>query len=191
MIPPRREVTQLLNQVAAGDQDALPQLIPFVYSELRRLAAAYLRRERSGHTLQPTALVHEAYLRLVKQKQMGWQNRGQFFGIAAQLMRRILVDYGRAHNAIKRGGNQEEVPLDEAIAAALPPIENVVAIDEALTRLSALDRRQGRIVELRVFGGLTIEETADALNVSPTLVKREWNLAKAWLHRELIATASS
>ena len=132
MKPPPSEVTQLLHEVAAGDRDALPRLIPLVYNELRRLAAAYLRRERRGHTFQPTALVHEAYLRLVEQKQVDWQNRGHFFGIAAQLMRRILVDHGRARHAAKRGGDQQEVSLDEAIAAVLPPIEDVVAIDAAL-----------------------------------------------------------
>ena len=184
-MPSRRDVTRLLDKVAAGEQDALRELIPLVYSELRRLAAAYLRREREGHTLQPTALVHEAYLRLVDQEQARWQNRGHFFGVAAQLMRHILVDYGRAHHAVKRGGAVAAVPLDDAIAAAVAPLDDVVAIDAALTRLTALDPRQARIVELRVFGGLTIDETAAAMNISPTLVKREWKIAKAWLHREL------
>jgi RNA polymerase sigma factor (TIGR02999 family) len=186
---PQKDITRLLNELAAGQQDVLPQLVPVVYDELRRLAASYLRRERPGHTFQPTALVHEAYLRLVEQEAVQWQNRGHFFGIAAQQMRRILVDYARAHHAAKRGGRQEQVPLADDIAVVFPPVEDLVALDEALSRLGAIDPQHARIVELRVFAGLTIEETAAALEISATAVKRDWNLAKAWLHREL-ATSS-
>jgi RNA polymerase sigma factor (TIGR02999 family) len=185
MPPPRKDVTRLLNELAAGQQEVLPHLIPLVYDELRRLAASYLRRERRGHTFQPTALVHEAYLRLIDQEGVQWHNRGHFFGIAAQQMRRILLDYARAHHAAKRGGHQEQVPLDEGIAGVFPPVEDLIALDEAMSRLAALDPRQVRIVELRVFAGLTIEETADALSISETVVKRDWNVAKAWLLREL------
>jgi RNA polymerase sigma factor (TIGR02999 family) len=182
--PSRQDVTRLLNELA-GQQDVLPQLIPLVYDELRHLAAAYLRRERAGHTLEPTALVNEAYLKLVDQKSVHWHDRAHFLSIAAQLMRRILVDHARARHATKRGGDQQAVPLDDAIPAALPRLEDVVTVDELLTRLASMDPQQARVVELRVFGGLTIEETADVIGISPATVKRDWNLAKAWLHREI------
>ncbi len=168
-----------------GSRTALDALMPAVYGELRRLAARYLSRERSDHTLQPTALVNEAYLRLIDQHSVRWQNRAHFYGIAAQLMRRILVDHARGQAAAKRGGTAATLPLDQADAAAAPPEVDVVALDEALARLSAFDERQGRLVELRFFGGLTIEESAEVLGVSAATVKREWALAKAWLYREL------
>jgi RNA polymerase sigma factor (TIGR02999 family) len=169
-----------------GDQKALDQLMPLVYDELRRLAASYLRRERPDHTLQPTALVHEAYFRMVDQKDVDWQNRAHFFGIAAQMMRRILVDHARSHLYAKRGGGAKKLSLDEAIQ--LPeqePDVDLATLDEALTKLEALDPRQSRIIELRYFGGLSIEATAEVLKISPATVKREWNTARAWLHREM------
>lgn len=156
-----------------------------LYSELRRLASYYLRRERGNHTLQATALVHEAYLRLVDQRDIQWGNRNQVMGIAAQLMRRILLDYSRSHQAAKRGGNVEKVYLQEAAIVSTARAADVVALDEALIRLAELDPQQARLVELRFFGGLSIEETADVLEVSPATVKRSWNVAKAWLAREL------
>jgi RNA polymerase sigma factor (TIGR02999 family) len=180
------EVTQLLHDWRSGDQDALNKLLPLVYDELRRLAASYLRRERPGHTLQTTALVHEAYLKLVDQTHANWQNRAQFFGVAAQLMRRILVDHARDHQAAKRGGGAEKVTLDAALeisADKKPP--DLIALDDALTALAQFDPRQSRIVELRYFGGLEITETAEVLGISPATVKREWNSARAWLFNQL------
>jgi RNA polymerase sigma factor (TIGR02999 family) len=169
----------------------LERLVPLVYRELRTIAARQLRRERGDHTLQPTALVHEAYLKLVGQRAGVWKNRGHFFAVASQAMRRILVDHARAHRARKRGRDAAMVPLEitEAVAAAPPPA--VLALDEALTRLAALDARQSQVVELRCFGGLTIEETAEAVGLSLTTVKAEWRLAKAWLHRELRKEAAA
>lgn len=159
--------------------------MPFVYDELRRLADHYLRQERPDHTLQPTALVHEAYLRLVDQSRVEWQSRAHFIGVAAQLMRRILVDYARRHHASKRGGFREKLSLDEAVDYSQTRDLDLVALDDALNALEQFDERQSRIVELRFFGGLTIEETAEALGVSPATVKVEWNMAKAWLRREI------
>ena len=182
---PRGDVTELLAEWACGNPDALERLVPLVYRELRAIAARQLHRERSDHTLQPTALVHEAYLKLVDQRPGGWRNRGHFFAVAAQAMRRILVDHARAHRAAKRGRDVERVAIETADAVVEAPTADVLALDEALTRLSALDPRQGQVVELRCFGGLTIEETADAVGLSLTTVKEEWRLAKAWLHREL------
>ena len=179
------DVTSLLAEWGRGNPDALNRLVPLVYQELRVMAARQLRGERGDHTLQPTALVHEAYLKLVGQRHAAWKNRGQFFAVAAQAMRRILVDHARAHRAAKRGHDAEKVPIDSADAVAAAPAADVLALDEALSRLSVLDPRQGQVVELRCFGGLTIEETADAMALSPTTVKEEWRLAKAWLHREL------
>jgi RNA polymerase sigma factor (TIGR02999 family) len=179
------QVTQLLLDWSDGNQQALDQLMPLVYDELRRLARSYMRRERSDNTLQPTALVNEAYLRLVDQRNVRWQNRAHFFGIAAQLMRRILVDRARSRQAIKRGGEGEKVPLDEALVASSQPDDEVLALDDAMARLAELDPQQSRIVELRFFGGLTVEETAEVLKISPATVKREWSLAKAWLYREI------
>jgi len=184
------EVTQLLQQWSEGRQDALDLLIPQIYGELRRLASSYLRRERPDHTLQPTALVNEAFLKLVDQKAVRWQNRAHFFGIAAQAMRRILVDHARAHSAGKRGAGGRQVALDESVAITPSPDIDMLALDEALTRLERLDPQQSRIVELRFFGGLTIEETAEVMRISPATIGRDWTLAKAWLYAELARPAS-
>lgn len=185
MSEPPGDVTRLLNDLGGGN-DALAAALPRVYSDLRRLAGHYLNRERADHTLQPTALVHEAYLRLAGQDRVRWRNRNHFIGVAAQLMRRILVDYARAHHAAKRGGHDTRVPLDEEITpAAAGGSVDLLDLDVALTRLADLDPRQARVVDLRYFGGLSLEETADALEVSPATVKREWQMARAWLHREL------
>ena len=181
----REDVTALLGQLAKGNDAAASKLIPVVYKELRRLAGGYMRRERIDHTLQPTALVHEAYLKLVKQHSVDWQSREHFFGIAAQVMRRILVDHARGHLREKRGGGQRPVAMDEALVFAPEQSEELLKLDEALERLTKLDPRQGRIVELRFFGGLTVEQTADLLGISPKTVKRDWSMAKAWLHGEL------
>jgi RNA polymerase sigma factor (TIGR02999 family) len=180
-------VTRLLLQWTGGDAHALDQLLPLVYDELRRLAQSYLRRENVGHTLQSTALVHEAYLRLVDQRDVNWQNRSHFFGIAAQMMRRVLVDHARAHNAAKRGSGGIKVTLDEGLLAAEQRDVNVIALDEALTKLAEIDPQQTRIVELRFFAGLSIEETAELLKISPATVKRDWAMAKAWLYGEMSA----
>jgi RNA polymerase sigma factor (TIGR02999 family) len=178
-------VTELLVDWSKGDQEALNKLIPLVYDELHKLASRYLRRERPDHTLQTTALVHEAYIKLVDQKDANWQNRLQFFGVAAQLMRRILVDYARRRRASKRGGSYYKLSLDEAIVSSEEKDAELLALDEALDRLSAIDPQQSRVVELRIFAGLTLEETAQALNISPRTVRREWSMAKAWLRKEI------
>jgi RNA polymerase sigma factor (TIGR02999 family) len=183
--PSPSEVTQLLQQWSDGRQEALDQLLSEIYAELRRLASSYLRRERRDHTLQPTALVHEAFLKLVDQRAVRWQNRAHFFGIAAQAMRRILVDHARAHVADKRGAGGQRVSLDEARLVGATADIDVLALDEALTRLAALDFQQSRVVELRFFGGLTMEETAEVLHISPATVGRDWTVAKAWLFAEL------
>lgn len=183
--PQASGVTGLLRAWGRGDLQARDQLVPVVYEELRRRAAAYLRRERVDHTLQPTALVHEAYLRLTGQKRIVWQNRAQFFGIAAQMMRRILVDHARAHRRGKRGGAVVKVTLDERVGATRPPDCDLLMLDEALAELAAIDPQQGRIVELRYFGGLTESEVADVLAVSRSTVTREWHTARAWLHRRI------
>ena len=179
------DVTMLLDSWSKGDQNALDQLTPVVYDELRRLAASYMRRERQDHTLQSTALVNEAYLKLVDQKNVVWQNRAHFFGIAAQMIRRILVDHARAHKAEKRGGGAGVLSLDEAIGVPERRDVEILSLNDALTRLSELDPQQGRIVELRFFTGLSIEETAEVVGVSPATVKREWAAARAWLFREI------
>ena len=181
----RSEVTKLLQQWTDGRQDALERLVPQVYVELRRLAASYLRRERPNHTLQATALVHEAFLKLVDQKAVRWQNRAHFFGIAAQAMRRILVDHARAHAAGKRGAGDRHLSLDEALVVTPAPDVDLLALDEVLSRLATIDPQQSRVVELRFFGGLTMEETAEVMQISPATVGREWTLAKAWLYAEL------
>jgi RNA polymerase sigma-70 factor, ECF subfamily len=184
--PPQGEVTRLLLAWNQGDQSAIERLMPLVYDELRRLAERHFRRERVGHTLQPTAVVHEAYFRLVDQTRVTWKNRGHFFAVASQAMRRILVDYARARAADKRGGGEKRVTLASAEAPPEPSGEvDLLALDEALTRLKVLDGAQAQIVELRFFGGLSIEETAEALETSASSVKREFRSAKAWLYREL------
>jgi RNA polymerase sigma-70 factor (ECF subfamily) len=179
-------ITQLLIDWGKGDQAALEKLMPLVYSELRRLATNYLRRERAGHTLQPTALVNEAYLRLVGQKNAKWQNRAQFFGISAQLMRRILVDHARRHQAEKRGGSeQERLSITSAEKIANRSQVDLLALNEALDELAQMDPQQSRIVELKFFGGLSIEETAEVLGIGHATVERDWKLARAWLRRQL------
>jgi RNA polymerase sigma factor (TIGR02999 family) len=178
-------VTGLLEDLAAGRREALDELLPLVYHDLRRLAARALRRERPGHTLQATALAHEAYLRLVDQRVARWQNRAHFLAVAAQAIRRILVDHARQHGRVKRGGGQERVSVEDASVAAPARPVDLLALDDALGRLAVLDPRQARLVELRFFGGLSVEETAEVLDVSPGTVAREWTHAKAWLHDAL------
>jgi RNA polymerase sigma factor (TIGR02999 family) len=178
-------ITELLVAWREGNQEARDHLIGAVYGELRRLAHHHLRRERAGHTLQTTALVHDAYLQLVDQRHVQWQSRAHFFGIAAHLIRRILVEYARRRAAGKRGHDAVRVPLDPELAASPPRDVALVAIDDALNALSSVDPQQSRIVELRFFGGLTVEETANVLAISPRTVKRDWRMAKAWLQREL------
>jgi RNA polymerase sigma factor (TIGR02999 family) len=183
--PSKTHITELLVAWSGGDQDALDRLMPLVYDELHRQAARFLSRERSGHTLQPTALVNEVYLRLVDQRQMKWQNRAQFFGIAAQMMRRILVSHARARDARKRGGGEHRLTLNEEVAIFPQRDINLLALDDALTELEAIDPEKSRMVELRFFSGLSIEETAEVLGLSPRTVDRQWQTAKAWLHREI------
>jgi RNA polymerase sigma factor (TIGR02999 family) len=182
---PPRDVTALLGDWGRGNQTALNRLLPLVYAELRRVAARQLRNERADHTLQPTALVHEVYIRLVDQRQVDWHNRAHFFGVAAQVMRRILVDHARRRGAGKRGDGVRCVPIDEARDVAASNEIPILALDHALDRLEQVDSELAKIVELRAFGGLTIEEAAHVLNVSPSTAKRDWRTAKAWLNREL------
>jgi RNA polymerase sigma factor (TIGR02999 family) len=184
-MPSSHEITQLLRAWSEGDQAALERLVPLIHRELRRLAKGYMRKERPGHILQTTALINEAYLRLIDWKDVRWQNRAHFFGVAAQLMRRILVDFARAHHRGARGGAMRQVSLDEAAAVSVERAAEFVALDEALDRLAVIDPRRSRMVELRFFGGLSEEETAEALKVSQRTVRREWSLARAWLRREL------
>jgi RNA polymerase sigma factor (TIGR02999 family) len=179
------DVTALLVEIANGNQAAQEKLVPLVYDQLKKLARRYMRRERADHTLQTTALVHEAYLKLVGQHSPHWQGRAQFYGTAAQLMRRILIDHARRHLREKRGGSQVILPLEEGLAFTPEHSEDLLKLDEALDRLSKLDPRQCRIVELRFFGGLSVEETSRFLNVSPITVKRDWAVAKVWLYGEL------
>ncbi len=179
------DVATLLGELDVGNDKAVAELVVLLYSELRNLASSYLRRERGDHTLQTTALVHEAYLRLADQREVRWKNKEQFMGVAAQLMRRILVDYSRGHDAQKRGKGFEKVFLEEAAGFSKGKASDVIALDEALTRLAEFDPQQARLVEVRFFGGLSIDEAAGVLGVSRTTVKRNWNLAKAWLAREL------
>lgn len=186
----RHSVTRLLIDWGNGDQAALEKLIPFVYQELRRLAHRYMRRENPDHTLQTSALVNEAYLRLVDQRHTRWQNRSHFFGIAAQLMRRILVDHARSRRYAKRGGGATRVPLDEAAVLSRECAADVLALNDALDRLAAVDPRKCRIVELKYFGGFTAGEIAAALHVSEVTVMRDWSLAKAWLRREISRAAA-
>jgi RNA polymerase sigma factor (TIGR02999 family) len=178
-------VTRLLLAWSNGDRDALEGLIPVVYGELCRIAARYFRHERVDHTLQPTGLVHEAYFKLIAQDDARWQNRAQFFGVAAQLMRRILVDHARTRVAAKRGGGMTPITLIDVAGASSPRGVDVIALDDALTRLTSLYPEQGRLVELRYFGGLTIEETGEAMGTSPATVKRQWTVARAWLLHDL------
>jgi len=185
------ELTALLQAWSAGDAAAASRLIPLVYDELRRQAARQLRRERPDHTLRPTALVHEAYVRMVGQERASWQSRTQFFAVAAQVMRRVLVDHARQHAAAKRAGGWQRVTLEDQRAGAAPaPEVDVLALDRALQELAALDPRREKIVELRFFAGLTLEEAAQALGVSEATVTREWRLARAWLHRRLAPSAA-
>ena len=179
------DVTALLGDWTRGERGALDQLLPLVYAELRRVAARQLRSERNDHTLQPTALVHEAYIRLVGQRQVDWQNRAHFFGVAAQVMRRILVDHARRRGASKRGDAVQCVSIDEAIDVAASNEIPILELDQALDRLEKMDAGLAKIVELRAFGGLTIDEAAHVLSVSPSTAKRDWRTAKAWLTREL------
>jgi RNA polymerase sigma-70 factor (ECF subfamily) len=180
-----QEVTVLLAALTRGDDGAASKLIPVVYDELRRLAGSYMRRERADHTLQATALVHEAFLKLVEQRSVNWQSRAHFFGVAAQLMRRILIDHSRGHLRQKRGGEQKKVLLDEVFVFSEQQADEVLAVDDSLNRLARIDPRQARAVELRFFGGLSVEEAAEVLGVSPKTVKRDWNVAKAWLYADL------
>jgi RNA polymerase sigma factor (TIGR02999 family) len=182
---PQQDVTRLLVDWSNGDQAALEELTPLVYGELRRLAGRYLRRERPDHTLQSTALVHEAYMRLIDQRSVRWQNRAHFFGVAAQLIRRILVDHARGRMAAKRGAAVCKLSLDEAIETPGARDLDLAALDDALNALARIDLQQSRIVELRFFTGLSIEETAEVLHISPATVKRDWTTAKAWLFREI------
>ena len=179
------QVTELLVRWRGGDKAALDALLPLVYSELRRIARHYLNQERSDHTLQSTALVHEAYVRLANQQFPEWQNRAHFFAVAAQLMRQILVDHARSHRASKRGGDAYKIALEEMGEKAQPIDVDIVALDDALKTLSDMDAQQSRVVELKFFGGLSNEETAEVLGVSSSTVKRDWITARAWLHREL------
>jgi len=184
--PNEPDLTALLRDASEGDQNALDRLMPLVYGELRKIAASYLRQERKDHTLQPTALVHEAYLRLTHQKDVAWQNRAHFFGIAAQMMRRILVDHARKRLAAKRDASAWKVATAEVDGGAESAPE-LLALDRALEELEKIDPQQAKIVELRFFGGLTVEETAEVAGISPRTVKREWRTAKAWLRREMEA----
>lgn len=179
-------ITRMLREWSDGDREALDNLLPFVYDELRRQAAHYMRRERADHTLQTTALIHEAYLKLIDQRETDWASRTHFFAIAAQAMRRILVDYARKKHREKRGGAGRDLPLEEvALVVSEEKSVDLIALDEALTRLEKKDRQQARVVELRYFSGLTLEETAEALHISRATAAQDWSLAKAWLRREL------
>ena len=184
-VPSSFEVTQLLKAWGRGDEGALRQLIPLVQQELHRLAHRYMSREKPDHTLQTTALVNEVYLRLVDIKQVSWQDRAHFFAIMARMMRRVLTDFARSRNYQKRGGAPLYVSFDEALAVSEEKDAEIVAVDEALSALAAVDARKGQVVELRFFGGLSVEETAEVLKVSPETVKRDWRFAKSWLHRAL------
>lgn len=179
------QITEQLIAWSNGDQAALGQLIPVVYQELRRMADRFLRHEAPGHTLQPTALVHEAWLRLIDQTRVNWQNRAQFFGVAAQMMRRILVDHAKTKHREKRGGDAVKLSLDEIINLSQERAADLIALDEALDALGNFDRRKCSVVELRYFGGLSVEETAEVLSVSPDTVMRDWKLAKAWLYQQM------
>lgn len=182
--PPEQDVSTLLRAWSEGDQAALEHLTPIVYEELRRLARYYMGRERSGHSLQATALVNEAYLKLVDYKRMRWENRAHFFAVSAQLMRRILVDHARRHN-LKRGAGVQRVELEDSAVICATRDEDLVALDEAMNALAEIDPRKAQVVELRFFGGLSVEESAEVLKISPVTVMRDWSTARAWLHREI------
>jgi RNA polymerase sigma factor (TIGR02999 family) len=183
--PAQRDVTQLLRAWRQGDAQALERLTPLVYRELSRIAHRYMARERRGHTLETTALVHEAYLHLVDAKEVSWRDRTHFFAISARAMRRVLTDYARTRGYKKRGGGAEKLSIEKSFVVPQEPGADLVALDDALRRLSALDRRKAEVVELRFFGGLSVAETSEALNLSPETVMRDWKFAKAWLYREL------
>jgi RNA polymerase sigma-70 factor, ECF subfamily len=180
-----QDITGLLLAWGKGNQQAFDQLVPVVYDELRRIARRYIDRESAGHPLQATALVHEAYIRLIDARQLHWQSRAHFFGVSANLMRRILVDYARSHNYLKRGGRAQHVSLDGDALLSPERVPDLIALDEALDRLAAVDARKSRVVELRFFGGLTVEETGEVLKLSPRTVQSDWSFAKSWLLREL------
>jgi RNA polymerase sigma-70 factor (ECF subfamily) len=186
-MPASEEITQLLQGWSEGDEQALEKLTPLLYKELHRMAHRYMRQERPGHTLQTTALINEAYLRLIGWKNIRWQNRAQFFGVSAQLMRKILVDFARSRNYAKRGAGARVVSLEDAPAVGPDRARDILTLDEALHRLAAIDSRKSQIVELRFFGGLSLEETADVLKLSSRTIRREWELAKVWLAREMNA----
>jgi RNA polymerase sigma factor (TIGR02999 family) len=180
------DITQMLIELTDGNSEVVNQILPHIYDELRRLAGSYLRRERTDHTLQPTALVHEAYMKLIDQKQVRWQNRAHFFGIAAQVMRRILMDHARKHKADKRGGEADKLPLEEGIlVVSQGKSAELVALDDALNELAEIDPQKAKIVELRYFGGLSIEETAEVMGVSVPTINRQWRMAKAWLYGQI------
>ncbi|MGE0101510.1 MAG: sigma-70 family RNA polymerase sigma factor [Blastocatellales bacterium] len=181
----KTEITQLLVAWGKGDQDAFGRLMPLVYDEMRKIARRYMNRQRPDHTLQTTALVNEAYLRLIDSSKVQWQNRAHFFAISAQVMRRILVDFARARTNQKRGGGAQKVVLDEALAISAEPGADLVALDDALNDLAVIDKRQSQIVELRYFGGLSEDEVAEVLGISSRTVRRDWSLARAWLYRQL------
>src|SRR3712207_999982 len=188
--PQSNQVTQLLLDWSRGKRTALDELMPLVYQELRKLASSYLRSERPDHTLQPTALIHEAYLRMIGHEMPEWQSRAHFFGVAARLMRQILVEHARTRHAVKRGGDQQKISLDDAPQVfAQSDAAELLALDHALTKLAAFDERRARILEMRAFGGMSVEETAAALGVSDTTIKREMRLAQAWVRRELEQSA--
>ena len=189
--PPRQQVTQILIDWSGGTADAAERLMPLVYDELRRLARGYLQRERGDHTLQATGLVHEAYLRLVDQKTTTWKNRAHFFGVAAQLMRRILVDHARRHRSEKRGGDRTRVEFDEALMPSAPRSLDVIALDDALQDLAKLNPQHSQVVELRFFGGMSLEEVAEVLDISPRTVQREWRMARAWLRRQIFPDSAN
>ena len=185
-LPTRGDITEMLKACSGGNREAIDDLMPLVYRELRQQAQRFLNLERPDHTLQTTALVHEAYLRLIDQRFVDWQNRAHFFGMAATMMRRILVNYAHHAQRLKRGGAERDLPLDEALNVAVEDRDvDLLALDRALNELATLDERQAKIVELRYFSGLSIEETAEVLSISPATVKRDWNMAKAWLRSEL------
>jgi RNA polymerase sigma factor (TIGR02999 family) len=183
--PPPNEITERLIAWGAGDRAAFDQLLPVVYRELRRMAGNYLRQENPGHTLQPTALVHEAWLRLIDQERVDWRNRAQFFGVAAQMMRRILVDHAKARHREKRGGDAVKLSLDDVINLSRERAAELLALDDALDELMRVDERKSRVIELRYFGGFSVEETAQILGVSPETVMRDWKMAKAWLYQQI------